>query len=805
MKDLGLTKGLLDSVTGVMRDTSKSVAEHSKVAAEQLNVKYAKTTARPLSVEDTRTAAMESRAPNKRIFDSIGQVYAKSMAEENAQAKTEAAAIQKAYGKLGSAKPIAESKKTDVVINPMHSETLKSRKAKAQADVSDETILDGEAIDEAEGTTPKTAREKDLAAKAEPKDKITHADVMKARGVQKEGFAEMDAWLKQRKAEQGTGKFEKKKISTGTVYTKKPEKEKKEVDESTIVEGGQTVGKEQSVHSSLRKMDVPAYLRKQKGEKPLTVADVKGPRPDSISHKDNLAKLRNEEVEKLDELSKSTLGSYVKKATGEVRAQSNISRDYDARSKNATNPTEKSATAAQSNKHMVKSWKREDGIGKAVSRLTREGVELVSEGVKGVSSLSGEPIHITDAASRRDVEKSIHQHLTTTHNYSKEEASDIINGMHERHADEGTSHLESAGKGAEYESTTKDKYAKDMAEHLHNQHQQDLRDTKPEDRKYPVREEVAINELKKSTLGSYINKAKHSVASAAYRLGAKQEQGDTANKFANRLVGMNKAVKRLTKEETEEVTEATHILSGATEFMKKHAKAALEKVGAKISKITHDEDSGTSEYHVSHNQRGRVLHASKELEKKGKESYGGLVTNEAMRPGFDWEAAAKRTKEMKEKGYERGDAPYTWKKIKPEDKKDTKKTNEQVELEEAEAKSAKDRAKEIYQSKMRNAKTPTERAEAKDDYEHFMKTTNEEAGFSGPHKVNLPGHPEHGKVVHVVGTAKDMIGTKMVKHSDGKMSQIRPEHLTPVKEEVTLSTEELARIEALAKQFDSKE
>ena len=38
-----------------------------------------------------------------------------------------------------------------------------------------------------------------------------------------EGFAEMDAWLKQRETEKGTGKFDKRKTSTGTVYTRKPE------------------------------------------------------------------------------------------------------------------------------------------------------------------------------------------------------------------------------------------------------------------------------------------------------------------------------------------------------------------------------------------------------------------------------------------------------------------------------------------------------------------------------------------------------------------------------------------------------
>jgi len=53
------------------------------------------------------------------------------------------------------------------------------------------------------------------------------------------------------------------------------------------------------------KSDVPAYLRKAKGEKPLSMSDVKGPKKDTISHKDNLAKARNEEVE-LDEAKVTT-------------------------------------------------------------------------------------------------------------------------------------------------------------------------------------------------------------------------------------------------------------------------------------------------------------------------------------------------------------------------------------------------------------------------------------------------------------------------------------------------------------------
>jgi len=52
---------------------------------------------------------------------------------------------------------------------------------------------------------------------------------------------------------------------------------------------------------TIRKSDVPAYLRKAKGDTPLTVADVKGPKKDSISAPENLAKNRNEEVELTEE------------------------------------------------------------------------------------------------------------------------------------------------------------------------------------------------------------------------------------------------------------------------------------------------------------------------------------------------------------------------------------------------------------------------------------------------------------------------------------------------------------------------
>ncbi len=51
--------------------------------------------------------------------------------------------------------------------------------------------------------------------------------------VTSEGFKEMDAYLEKKKKEAGTGKFDKKQISTGTVYTRKHEEEDEEDEEAS--------------------------------------------------------------------------------------------------------------------------------------------------------------------------------------------------------------------------------------------------------------------------------------------------------------------------------------------------------------------------------------------------------------------------------------------------------------------------------------------------------------------------------------------------------------------------------------------
>ncbi|NBP57417.1 hypothetical protein EBU71_12955 [bacterium] len=51
----------------------------------------------------------------------------------------------------------------------------------------------------------------------------------------------------------------------------------------------------------IKRSDIPASVRKARGDAPLTPAEVKAPAKDSISASANLAKARNEEVEQIDE------------------------------------------------------------------------------------------------------------------------------------------------------------------------------------------------------------------------------------------------------------------------------------------------------------------------------------------------------------------------------------------------------------------------------------------------------------------------------------------------------------------------
>lgn len=90
----------------------------------------------------------------------------------------------------------------------------------------------------------------------------------------------------------------------------------------------------------------------------------KKPARQMTSTQRSLAQLRNEETQ-LDEISKKTLGSYVKKASRDVANRSaDNARDY-----------ARGDRPVGLNKKAMKNWRREIGIDKAVDKMTQEAVQ----------------------------------------------------------------------------------------------------------------------------------------------------------------------------------------------------------------------------------------------------------------------------------------------------------------------------------------------------------------------------------------------------------------------------------------------
>ena len=111
----------------------------------------------------------------------------------------------------------------------------------------------------------------------------------------------------------------------------------------------------------MKRSDIPASVRKARGDAPLTPAEVKSGSKDSISDPKNLAKARNEEVEVLDE--KNVPTSPEKWARAKAAAKSKF----------AVYPS------AYANGWASKKYKAMGGGWKSVSEETEEEVEQIEE------------------------------------------------------------------------------------------------------------------------------------------------------------------------------------------------------------------------------------------------------------------------------------------------------------------------------------------------------------------------------------------------------------------------------------------
>jgi len=87
--------------------------------------------------------------------------------------------------------------------------------------------------------------------------------------------------------------------------------------------------------------------------------------------------------EELDELSKSTLGSYAKKASRDAVITRKIGADFERKADAARSPGMKAANNELSSRYKQKSFKRRDGLEKAVDRLTKEEIEMHEAFING--------------------------------------------------------------------------------------------------------------------------------------------------------------------------------------------------------------------------------------------------------------------------------------------------------------------------------------------------------------------------------------------------------------------------------------
>ena len=222
-----------------------------------------------------------------------------------------------------------------------------------------------EIVTEAEGSIPKTPREKELAAMHGHKKRITFGDVMKARGV---GMKKEELEQTQEALKGNQHRIDKNK--NGKVDKNDFELLRKEevVDEGML--------------NQLRDRGNVATGQKQQDRKNFDTNTGAALKPNSTISGIR-AKMQNkvqEEAEVLDELSKSTLGSYVKKAAADSTISRKIGADFEHQASKARSTTMKAASTSLADKFKSDARNRKSNVDKAVDRLTKEETEQTQEG-----------------------------------------------------------------------------------------------------------------------------------------------------------------------------------------------------------------------------------------------------------------------------------------------------------------------------------------------------------------------------------------------------------------------------------------
>jgi hypothetical protein len=199
-----------------------------------------------------------------------------------------------------------------------------------------------------------------------------------------------------------------KKISTGTVYTKKYTKEEasqEEFNKEIKIAQDKSIGKS-----------------KAQVAKPAVQA------------------VKQESVEQIDELKKSTLASYVKKASHDVAARGAATRQF-ANDSRAASKNQEYDVAKKSmdkaDKTFAKGYSRRMGMAKAVDRLAKEEVEQLDEAMLA-SHIGGSSMIVHhDLADHKERHKkvlSLHKNLTKL-GYSTKSKEHLNIAHHEKTKD----------------------------------------------------------------------------------------------------------------------------------------------------------------------------------------------------------------------------------------------------------------------------------------------------------------------------------------------------------------------------------
>jgi hypothetical protein len=312
---------------------------------------------------------------------------------------------------------------------------------------------------------------------------------------------------------------------------------------------------------------VTAGLKIAKDERSQKNFDTIGKRERGISTA--VKKLTKEDVEQVDEISKTTLGSYVKKASGAEQPKNVMSPKNVPLTKIAAyqGDSETGHFGKRFNQHTYDKAERlrknrETGIKRAVDKLTKEEVEITEASVADVAKTA----HLHVRAGKHDsihtaIQSAVNTHFPSSVHSSvtrKKVAAQALSKIQSMNKskmtkedvelDEGNTTPEIKKAYADLIKTPSGSSERKTAIRHYKSLRQNL-----------AKEEVEqVDEISKAMAGRYVKKAAASIDLTAWRQGYKEAGAGNPSKqlekkLSKRHKGIETAVKKLTKEDIDAV------------------------------------------------------------------------------------------------------------------------------------------------------------------------------------------------------------------------------------------------------------